>query len=103
MVSQSKYGYIGYCAGCDRYNLVFNNIFLLLKKVELKGLGEITDKSLGVWFMDSAIGGGKQVSMQTPLPNVYFAFSAPEYEEFKRLINEAVLILNANQIIQHKN
>lgn len=102
IISKSTYGYIGYCKGCDRYNLCFENIFILLSEEEIKGLGNIVDVEYGTFLMETPVGRGKTISFQTPLSNTYFAFTACEYEEFKRMINESVLMLQVNEIINQK-
>lgn len=99
LISESAYGYMGYCSGCDRYNLIFENIFLLLSSEEVKGLGTIMDLEYGVYIMNTPIGRGKTISVQTPVPNTYFTFTPSEYEEFKRLVNETVLMLEVDEII----
>ncbi|WP_341228517.1 DUF6686 family protein [uncultured Arcticibacterium sp.] len=102
IISKSAYGYVGYCNGCDRYNLVFENIFILLKEEEIRGLGAIVDVEYGTYIMEKPVGRGKTISFQTPLANTFFAFTACEYEEFKRMINESVLMLEVNEIINQK-
>lgn len=103
LLSRSESGYVGYCPGCDRYNLVFENIFLLLSEQEVRGLGQIIDLNYGVWTMTSPIGQGKTIGLQTPVPNTFFTFNSHEFEEFKRLVNETILLLEAKEIINHKN
>ncbi len=102
IISRSTGGYIGYCSGCERYNLVFENIFLLLTESDIKGLGQIIDLNYGVWSLSSPIGMGKTVSLQTPVPNTFFTFDFEEFEDFKRMVNETVLMLEAKEIINIK-
>ncbi len=100
ILSSSPNGYIGKCDGCQKINVVFENIFILLEENELKSIGRIIDESYGIWMLETYIGKGKKITMQTPLPNLYFAFTVEEYEELKRLINEAMLIIDARNILK---
>ncbi|MGR3812118.1 DUF6686 family protein [Jiulongibacter sp. NS-SX5] len=102
IISQSPEGYIGYCYGCDRYNLTFNNIFMLLAEEEIRGLSQIIDLDYGIWKTESALGQNKTITMKTPVPNTYFAFAKAEYERFKQMINETILVLDAKEIITNK-
>jgi hypothetical protein len=99
IISHCPQGYIGYCGGCERYNLVFENIFILLTENDVKGLSQIIDLNYGVWIMSSPVGRGKTINFQTPVPNTFFTFTEEEYEDFKRLVNETVLMLDANEIV----
>lgn len=98
--SKTPNGYVGKCTGCNKYNVVFENIFILLTESELYALSNVIDENYGVWMLENPIGKGKRVSMQTPLPNLYFAFTIEEYEELKRLINETILILDARAFLK---
>ena len=100
ILSSSPNGYIGKCDSCTKINVVFENIFILLEEKELKAISRVIDESYGIWMLESYIGKGKKITMQTPLPNLYFAFTVEEYEELKRLINEAMLIIDARNILK---
>jgi hypothetical protein len=102
IISKSVHGYVGFCSGCDKYNFTFENIFLVLKEEDFRGLGTFIDDEYGTYVMDSPIGNGKIIRLMTPFPNIYFAFKNFEFEEFKRLVNETILMLDINKIINAK-
>jgi hypothetical protein len=100
IVSQCKHGYIGLCGGCKRFNLVFENLFLLMEQEEVVSLGRMLEDHFGVFWHNNSIGNGKQITMNTPLPNFFMAFSVEEFEVFKTLVLEANLIFDAREILQ---
>lgn len=100
IVSQNTHGYIGQCNGCNRFNLVFENFFLLMEHEEIISLGRMLEDHFGVFWHNSPIGNGKQITMNTPLPNFFMAFSVEEFEVFKTMVLETNLILEARQILQ---
>jgi hypothetical protein len=102
IISKSVHGFVGFCSGCDKYNLTFENIFLVLKEEEVRGLGNFIDDEYGIYVMDAPIGHGKVIRLTTPFPNAYVAFNNSEFEEFKRLVNETVLMLDISKIIKVK-
>jgi hypothetical protein len=99
IVSQCKHGYIGLCRGCNRFNLVFENLFLLMEHEEVVSLCRMLEDHFGVFWHNSSIGNGKQITMNTPLHNFFMAFSVEEFEEFKTMVIEANLILDAREIL----
>lgn len=100
ILSKTPNGYVGKCTGCEKYNVVFENIFLLLTEQEMYAISHVIDENLGVWVLEQYIGKGKKVVMQTPLSNMYFAFTYQEYEDLKCLINETILVLEARNFLR---
>ncbi|HLO46259.1 MAG TPA: DUF6686 family protein [Leadbetterella sp.] len=101
IVSQSKHGYIGLCKGCNRFNLIFENLFILMQQEEVVSLSRMLEDHFGVYWHNNPIGKGKQITMNTPIPNFYIAFNIDEFEEFKTMVIEANLIIEARVILRN--
>lgn len=90
LFSKSEHGYIGKCGDCQCYNLVFENIFLLVSENELMGIGQMFESECAFCFMEESIGNDKKITMQTPLPNLYFAFTLDEFVSMRDMVNTAI-------------
>jgi hypothetical protein len=99
IISQNRYGHVGYCSGCNRYNLIFLNIFLLLENTEIQALSKLLEENIGVYWHSQSLGNGKQISINTPLPNLYLAFTPEEFDNFKTLIIHTILVMEARNLV----
>jgi len=100
-LSERTNGYVGFCECCQRFNVSFNNSLFIFSKVELRSFSEILRDKIGIIpFYTSH---GKEIIVQTPMSNFYLVFTVAEINELIDMINEALLLSDANAILANSN
>lgn len=96
-LSERPNGYVGFCDCCQSFNVSFNNSLFIFSKAELRCFSEILRDKIGIQpFCTSH---GKEIIVQTPMSNYYLVFTDAEIEELIAMINEALLLSDANEIL----
>ena len=97
-LSQNENGYIGYCAGCQSFNVAYKNSLFILAEAEFACYQEVmADRTAMRPFFTTH---GKEWLMKTPMPNYFITFSDDEINDLIQLMEEATLIMEVGQILK---
>ncbi|UFH54115.1 DUF6686 family protein [Spirosoma sp. KNUC1025] len=97
-LSQSPNGYIGYCAGCQSYNLAYNNSLFILTEEEFTCYRDVmVDRTAMRPFFTTH---GKEWLMKTPMRNYFLMLSDDDINQLIQLMDEAMLIQEVDQILK---
>ncbi|GAB3998105.1 hypothetical protein GCM10028807_44910 [Spirosoma daeguense] len=97
-LSQTDNGYVGYCAGCQSYNVAFKNSLFILSEEEFTCYRQVMlDRTAMSPFFTTH---GKEWLLKTPMPNYFILFSDPEIDELIQMLNEAHLLREVEQILE---
>ena len=96
-LSQGDNGYVGYCGGCQSYNVAFKNALFILTETELSCYRDVmNDRTAMQPFFTTH---GKEWLLKTPMHNYFMMFSDEEINELLKMIDEAMLLREVDQIL----
>ncbi|GAB4023391.1 DUF6686 family protein [Spirosoma koreense] len=96
-LTQRETGYVGYCSGCQSYNVAYKNSLFILSETEFTSYQAVmTNRTAMRPFFTSH---GKEWLMQTPMPNYFLMFSDEELDEIVQMMNEALLLMEVDQLL----
>ena len=90
------------CAGCGRIGLHYRN---LLVGFDPEQFGAFSDSFAKIDFKSSAVkfpNGLAHIIVNTCHQDIQFCFTKEEFEEFRNLLQQALIILDARQIVEAK-
>ncbi|MFT4033564.1 MAG: hypothetical protein QM669_14185 [Siphonobacter sp.] len=90
-------GYIGYCDGCQTYNVAYNNILLIFNADDYHYFLEMLhDRTNMMYFPTSH---GKEILMRSPVLNLNILLSEDELQEIISMMEEISLLVEAQKIL----
>ena len=97
-LTQQENGYIGYCAGCQSFNVAYKNSLFILSESEFDCYRQVMADRTGMnpFFTTH----DKEWILKTPMPNYYLMFSEAELDEIIQMMNEASLLMEVNQLLR---
>ena len=97
-LTRTDNGYIGYCAGCQSYNVAYKNSLFILSEEEYAYYHEVmVERTAMRPFFTTH---GKEWLLKTPMSNYYMMFSDDELVELIQMMDEASLLRQVDQILQ---
>ena len=97
-LTQCESGYVGYCAGCQSYNVAYKNSMFILTDMEFYHYRQLIADRTGMRpFFTSH---GKDWLLKTPMQNYFIMFSDGEIDELTQMMNESGLLMQVDQILQ---
>ena len=94
---------VSQCAGCQRVGLHYHN---LLVGFDPEQFEVFSDSFAKIDFKASAVkfpNGLERIIVNTCHQDIQFCFSETEFEEFRDLLQQALIILDARQIVEAKD
>ncbi|MBD2752649.1 DUF6686 family protein [Spirosoma validum] len=96
-LAQRDNGYIGYCAGCQSYNVAYKNSLFILAEAEFACYRDVmTDRTAMRPFFTTH---GKEWLLKTPMQNYFIMLSDEEIEELVQMMDEATVLMEVDQIL----
>ncbi len=96
-IIEKEIGYIGFCKGCQSFNVAYKNALFLLGVHELEAFSTMLHDRIGM--QDFYTTHGKELFLRTPMPNFFLVFTHQELEELCDMLNEAQLVLQARSLL----
>ncbi|WP_146010897.1 DUF6686 family protein [Siphonobacter sp. BAB-5405] len=96
-LTQQENGYIGYCEGCQTYNLAFNNILLIFNAEDFQYFLEMLQERCNMSYFSTSH--GKEIIMRSPVLNLNILLAESELEELINMMQEVNLIVEAHKIL----
>ena len=96
-LTQCKNGYVGYCVGCQSYNVAYKNSLFILSRNEFDGYQEVMVKRTAMrpFFTTH----GKEWLLRTPIPNYFILLADSEIDELTQMMDEARVLVEVDQIL----
>ncbi|MCC6690507.1 MAG: hypothetical protein IT235_03145 [Bacteroidia bacterium] len=95
---RTEQGYIANCEQCNQIQMVFGTNVVVMDRNEFQNfrssISRLTALNQNNLFAES-----KSIVLPTPCPQVYFLFTQNQVEELLDLLNQASLMLEANEIL----
>lgn len=96
-LTQCENGYVGYCAGCQSYNVAYKNSLFVLSSSEFDGYREVmTERTAMRPFFTTH---GKEWLLKTPIPNYFILLADGEIDELTQMMGEATVLMEVDQIL----
>ncbi|WP_461077276.1 DUF6686 family protein [Spirosoma flavus] len=97
-LSQTDNGYVGYCAGCQSYNVAYKNSLFVLSEEEFRCYRQVMlERTAMNSFFTSH---GKEWLLKTPMPNYFILFADSEIDELTQMLDEAYLMREVEHILE---
>lgn len=95
---QQENGYIGYCAGCQSYNVAYKNSLFILSESEFACYREVMAERTAMrpFFTTH----DKSWLLKTPMPNYFMLFSDNELDELVQMMDEASILMEVDQLLR---
>ena len=101
IILEGKYFNIAQCMGCKRIGLYYKNLLVSFDPQDFRAFSrsfsKINFKTSAVVFPD----GFKHIVMDTCHQDIQINFIEEEFEEFKDILQQAMIILEAHRIVNH--
>lgn len=96
-LTQCENGYIGYCTGCQTYNVAYKNSLFVLTEAEFAGYRDVMAERTAMrpFFTTH----GKEWLLRTPMPNYFLMLSDTEIDELIPMVDEATLLMEVERIL----
>lgn len=96
-LAQNENGYIGYCAGCQSYNIAYKNSLFILTEAEFTSYRNVMAERTAMRpFVTTH---GKEWLLITPMPNYFITLSNDEIDELVQMMDEVSLLKEVEQIL----
>ncbi|WP_234737011.1 DUF6686 family protein [Tellurirhabdus bombi] len=97
-LTERENGYIGYCAGCQSYNVAYKNSLFVLQESEFSCYRQVLVSRVGMrpFFTTH----GKEWLLKTPMLNYFLLLTDEEIDEVVAMMDEASLLREVAQILQ---
>lgn len=103
VILEGEHFNVAQCAGCKRIGLYYKNLLIGFEPKDFKAFGrsysKINFNASAVMFPD----GFKRIVIDTCHHDIQFNFTGEEFEEFKDMLQQAIIMVEAHQIIRSKN
>ncbi len=96
-IIEKETGYIGFCKGCQVFNVAYKNALFLLGTSELDAFSAMLHEQIGM--QDFYTSHGKELFLRTPMTNFFLLFTHQEIAELCDMLNEAQLVLQARSLL----
>ncbi|MFD2933459.1 DUF6686 family protein [Spirosoma flavum] len=97
-LTQHENGYIGFCTGCQSYNVAYKNSMFVLSEIEFSTYKQMIAERTGMrpFFTTH----GKEWLLKTPMQNYFIMFSDAEIDELNQMMDEAGVLMQVDKILQ---
>ncbi|UHG90450.1 DUF6686 family protein [Spirosoma oryzicola] len=97
-LTQQENGYIGYCAGCQSYNVAYKNMLFILSDQEFSLFRQAIADRVGMRPFYTMH--GKEWLLKTPMPKYHLMLNDEEIEELCQMMSDAELLKEVDTILQ---
>ena len=100
-IVENHHGFIGYCRCCQMVNICFKNSLFCFQLSEYQWFYSLIQERKCMFECHTSH--GKQVMMKTPMNNYYILFKESELEEFSKMLQQAIFLIDTFKNVKNLN